>query len=127
MFNVPEGLGGSAAEYDGGRRLAHRRSFGVARGHTRIDFGARSAIDEDHHRQKLARPGAGLSSPAQDLHVPSKLVTKTVRFDLQIVGALEVQPEPGRIPKETTESQRRVRANRTLSVDDFVDASRRHA
>jgi hypothetical protein len=58
MFNVPEGLGGSAAEYDGGRRLAHRRSFGVARGHTRIDFGARSAIDEDHHRQKLARPGA---------------------------------------------------------------------
>ncbi len=68
--------------------------------------------------------GEELASTLQDLGLES--IPEPITFDLQIVACFEIQPKPlGRseIPRK---SKGRVGRYGSLSVNDFVDATRRN-
>src|SRR6185295_11780223 len=54
-------------------------------------------------------------------------VPETVLLDFQVVANLEIQPEAFAHAKETRQAERRVRNDRPLTVNDFVDTTRRYA
>jgi hypothetical protein len=53
--------------------------------------------------------------------------TKVVTLELEVVTCLQVDPEALAGAEEPRESQRGVRADSTLAVDDLVDPPRRNA
>src|SRR5699024_2866976 len=55
------------------------------------------------------------------------LFRHSVPGELQLILRLQIKPELRIDPEIAAKAQRRVSSNRTLAVNDFIDAARRHA
>src|SRR5205807_6526072 len=65
-------------------------------------------------------------SSTQHLDIFGKASTEAIRFHLEVVGGLQIQPKARRIAKEASQTQRRIGANGALAKNDLVDPSSWH-